>query len=196
MGTKQLSVHEVIPLLFALQIVELSAIWGRKWSLCVTLRKHAEDVFTLVILSAQVINWYIILFSRSTCHNLIFYLMYFASCQLPPLEQLSLKMSSPEASTHLWDLTEAFTVSSEEYPRSGILKGNGQTLRRLKRSICPSWEALSYEFPLQAISPSLTLAPYPGHYTGPKLRKTPCLVSYSPLTILKSLVSLSLNSCL
>ena len=132
MGTKQLSVHEVIPLLFALQIVELSAIWGRRWSLCVTLRKHAEDVFTLVILSAQVINWYIILFSRSTCHNLIFYLMYFASCQLPPLEQLSLKMSSPEASTHLWDLTEAFTVSSEEYPRSGILKGNGQTSGGLK----------------------------------------------------------------
>lgn len=88
-------------------------------------------LFTLVIPSAQVINWYIILFIRYTCPNPISYLTYFASCQLPPLEQPSLKMSFPEASTHLWDLTEAFTVSSEEYPRSGILKGNGQTLRRL-----------------------------------------------------------------
>ena len=83
---------------------------------------------TLVILSAQVINWYIILFIRYTCPNPISYLTYFASCQLPPLEQPSLKMSSPEASTHLWDLTEAFTVSSEEYPRSGTL----QTLRRVR----------------------------------------------------------------
>ena len=59
-------------------------------------------MFTLVILSAQVINQYIIWCSRSTFHNMIsFCVTYFASWQLPPLEEPSLKMSSLETSTHL-----------------------------------------------------------------------------------------------